>query len=166
MCPKIHATETLTSLIDSFHACCWGVSPAPRKDPWRCMRRWYAGSPSIQRGLPFVSTESCSNWFNTRNLANIALSCLFPWTGPNRLATRTLGAAIDWSFIACTFLCPLYKHLWFCPGLQMGLTVRLINPQQFSSAAPLLWTPVTNSYKCSGLNQSWSKSGTGWFHGW
>ena len=53
--PKIHSTETLTSLMDSFHAHCGGVSPAPRKGPWRCSRRGYAGSPYIQRGFP-IST--------------------------------------------------------------------------------------------------------------
>ena len=30
---KFHSTETLTSLIDSFHVDCMGVSPAPRKGP-------------------------------------------------------------------------------------------------------------------------------------
>ena len=32
--PKVHLTETLILLVDSFHAHCWGVGPAPQKGPW------------------------------------------------------------------------------------------------------------------------------------
>ena len=112
----------------------------------------------MQRGLPFGRKQFWDICCSSPESANIPLSCLFPSTGPKRLATRPFGATTDWYFRAWTFLCPLYTILWFLPGLLIGRTVPSTNPQQLRNGAPHWWIASENVSRLFIESQSCTES--------
>ena len=48
----------------------------------------------IPEMYPVGETEKCSSWSKGPDIANVALSCLLPSTGPYKFAIIPLGAAM------------------------------------------------------------------------